>query len=207
MIVKSLRYNVLKRIAKILTPSFYNIVLESYIKEVLDPIKSDFHYRPSINKIMKNYSFFQNKKLLGVEIGTNYGSNALNILTVLDIDKLYLVDIWDFFSVQFNSENAYEVVRKTFSKNEKVIIIRDFSINAVKEFRDKSLDFVYIDANHNYENVYQDIKVWSEKVKVNGIVAGHDISDLEVYKAVNDYCKENNLIMKVKTPDWYYWKV
>lgn len=207
MKVKFLRYSVLEQIAKILTPKFYKILLKSYIDEVIHPTSSVFHYRPSINYIMKNHSIFQNKRLLGAEIGTNYGRNALNILSVLDIEMLYLIDIWDFNNNQFNSERAYRNVRSLFSKNDKVCIIRSDSANTVDRFRDNSLDFVYIDADHHYERAYQDIALWDRKVKVNGIVSGHDIKDLEVYQAVKNYCKMNNRVMRIAMPDWYYYKV
>ncbi len=53
-------------------------------------------------------------------------------------------------------------------------IIRRWSMDAVEEFSDASLDFVYIDANHNFKYVAEDIAEWSKKVKPGGIVAGHD---------------------------------
>jgi len=51
---------------------------------------------------------------------------------------------------------------------------RSFSLDAVKEFPDESFDFVYIDANHDFQNTTNDIAEWSKKVKVGGIVSGHD---------------------------------
>lgn len=51
---------------------------------------------------------------------------------------------------------------------------REFSMDAVKEFPDNSLDFVYIDGNHDFLNTTMDIEAWSKKVKKGGIVAGHD---------------------------------
>ena len=53
-------------------------------------------------------------------------------------------------------------------------MIKDFSENASKKFDDGSLDFVYIDAAHDFKNVAIDICVWSPKVRVGGIVYGHD---------------------------------
>ena len=41
-------------------------------------------------------------------------------------------------------------------------------------FSDGTLDFVYIDGNHNFKNVANDIVEWSKKVRVGGIVSGHD---------------------------------
>jgi predicted O-methyltransferase YrrM len=53
-------------------------------------------------------------------------------------------------------------------------IIRDWSLEAVKKFEDGSLDWVYVDGNHNFQNVTNDIIEWSKKVRPGGIIAGHD---------------------------------
>lgn len=57
----------------------------------------------------------------------------------------------------------YEFVQKT-------------SMDAVKDFQDSSLDFVYIDANHQEPFITQDITEWYKKIKLGGILAGHDYS-------------------------------
>lgn len=49
-------------------------------------------------------------------------------------------------------------------------------MDAVQEFDNESLDFVYIDANHEFQAVTNDIAEWSKKVRVGGIVSGHDFT-------------------------------
>ncbi len=79
-------------------------------------------------------------------------------------------------------------------------------MDAVKDFEDNSLDFVYIDANHEYDYVKQDITEWTKKVKPGGIVAGHDYIRLRqprneankhfqygIKEAVFHYTTENNI--------------
>lgn len=53
-------------------------------------------------------------------------------------------------------------------------IIRKTSMDAVKMFRDRSLDFVYIDGDHSFRAFAADIQEWTWKVRIGGIVAGHD---------------------------------
>jgi len=53
-------------------------------------------------------------------------------------------------------------------------------------FEDNSLDLVYIDAAHDYENVKKDISFWLPKIRLNGIIAGHDITIPGVSQAVTE---------------------
>ncbi len=48
------------------------------------------------------------------------------------------------------------------------------SVEAAEEFEDESVDFVFIDGDHSYGAVKQDIEKWYPKVKSGGIIAGHD---------------------------------
>ena len=78
-------------------------------------------------------------------------------------------------------------------------------MDAVKFFDDKSLDFVYIDGNHEYSYVMEDLIFWFEKVKINGIMAGHDFGNREgVYSAVNAWCNINDIQYIEKLPDFYF---
>ena len=66
----------------------------------------------------------------------------------------------------------------------KLSLINDTSLNACKLFADGYFDYVFIDGDHSYENVKADIDAWLPKVKLGGILAGHDINFPEVTKAV-----------------------
>lgn len=67
-------------------------------------------------------------------------------------------------------------------------IIKD-SIEASKLFSDESIDFLHLDASHDYENVLLDIKSWYPKIKKGGVMSGDDF-DLKhwpgVVKAVTE---------------------
>jgi predicted O-methyltransferase YrrM len=69
-------------------------------------------------------------------------------------------------------------------------------MKAVRDVADESLDFVFIDANHEYTAVRDDIREWTKKVRVGGIVSGHDYyktpaGNMGVINAVNEYVAEH----------------
>jgi len=65
--------------------------------------------------------------------------------------------------------------------------VREWSDKAAVLYNDASLDFVFIDAGHSYENVIADIKAWLPKVKPGGFIGGHDYGSAEgVRQAVNE---------------------
>ncbi len=116
----------------------------------------------------------------GAEIGVNKGSNALRFNRINPECKLYCIDPWELydgmndFTDGVEREEAFAIAQKHLSQLSNVEIIKEFSMDALSHFDDESLDFVYIDANHEWPYVTQDIFYWAKKVKPGGIVAGHD---------------------------------
>ncbi len=53
-------------------------------------------------------------------------------------------------------------------------LVRMNSMAAANKFVDASLDFVYLDSNHDFVNAVSDIAASAKKVRPGGIVAGHD---------------------------------
>ena len=88
------------------------------------------------------------------------------------------------------------------------------SMDAVNDFEDESLDFVYIDANHTFDYVMEDIINWSKKVKKGGIVSGHDyfrLRFMNVILAVDTYLKahpelKGYITSEDHTPSWWFIK-
>ena len=207
----NLRYFFVLKLIKYLTPYFYLRIKRFcnigslHISNWKNKDIMEF-MRPSIKFIKKYFEIRNIKNLIGVEVGVYKGNNALSILKELNIKKLYLIDMWQFYhnlNKDFDFSIYYNLVKELFGKNKRVKIIKDFSINACKLFKDNSLDFVYIDANHDYNYVYDDIKNWYKKIKSNGILCGHDILMKDVFNALMDYCIENRIRFFIEPPDWY----
>ena len=84
--------------------------------------------------------------------------------------------------------------------------IKGISWEAAKLYSDNSLDFVFIDAGHEYDSVIKDIKSWYPKVKTGGVIAGHDYTQptCGVKRAVDEFF--NNKI-KQSEGCWIYEKL
>jgi glycosyltransferase involved in cell wall biosynthesis len=133
-------------------------------------------------------AFLNRRGLLdtGVEIGVENGVFARCVLDLWQGERLYLVDIWqelgDYWDVTNApaAEQAARLIRTV--KNvapfwEKVRVIQERSERAAQFFDEGSLDWIYLDANHEYTHVLQDLAAWLPKVKAGGVVAGHDYLD------------------------------
>lgn len=207
-----LRYFLIRQIIKYITPSFYlrTTILDNLGCNLRIIGKQDIinkFPRPSI-KLLKDLK--QGKSLIGAEIGVWKGDNAKSILQELNIQKLFLIDSWnnykDYIS-KFNLKNCYQKVLKIFNNDNRIKILKMYSHNAVKYFNDNTLDFIYIDGNHSYKYVYNDIKIWHKKVKSGGMICGHDILNIiDVLKAVRNYCYKNQIKYYINPPDWFFIK-
>ena len=116
----------------------------------------------------------------GAEIGVEEGVFSESLLKDNPGCKLYAVDAWKTYRAYRDHTRQEKLDR--FYENTKtrlapynVDIVRKFSIDAVKDFPDRSLDFVYIDGNHDFYHCTTDICLWSKKVKVGMITCGLSI--------------------------------
>ena len=116
---------------------------------------------------------------VGVEVGTERGQYAKAMLTRNPDLKLYCVDPWIAYQgyrehvTQEKLDWLYsEAVTRLEGLN--AVLVRKFSHDAAADFKDESIDFVYIDGNHEFRHVVNDIADWTPKVRKGGIVSGHD---------------------------------
>lgn len=116
---------------------------------------------------------------VGAEIGTERALYAEKLCKAGL--QLYAVDAWTAYKgyrehvSQGKLDRFYEETRRRLEPYEGQII-RSFSMDALKLFKDGSLDFVYIDGNHDFQHAANDIAEWSRKVRPGGIISGHDFS-------------------------------
>jgi len=118
---------------------------------------------------------------IGAEIGVERALYAETLLKENPNLNLFAIDAWTAYKgyrdhvTQGACDGLFAEAQERLKPfGERVDIIKGFSEEVFDEFEDNSLDFVYIDANHEYQHVVNDIANWSRKVKVGGIVAGHD---------------------------------
>ena len=117
-----------------------------------------------------------------VEIGSWKGkSSAFMAVEIANSNKnidFYCIDTWAG-SIEHQDRDDLQSLYHTFTQNMKSLTdyhipLRMTSLEAAGKFEDNSLDFVFIDASHEYEDVKNDIIAWLPKIKDGGILAGHD---------------------------------
>lgn len=158
------------------------------------------------------------KFTVGAEVGVAEGFFSTRLLSKIPNLKLYSIDSWenypeylDYHGIDLHQKYEEAVIRL---KPYNCEIIKAYSMDAVKRFADESLDFVYIDAAHDYNHVYEDVREWHKKVRPGGIMAGHDFGKRRRYgvvKAVTEWMAKKNIrplmiLSKDPYPTWMYVK-
>ena len=115
----------------------------------------------------------------GVEMGVERGVYAEILCKGIPDLHLYCVDSWLAYSgyrehvSQSKMDRFFEQTKERLAPYN-VTYVRKLSVDAAKDFEDNSLDFVYIDGNHQFPYIADDLFIWSQKVRPGGIVSGHD---------------------------------
>ena len=131
-----------------------------------------------------------------VEIGSWKGKSAIymaeEIVKHKKNIKFYAVDLFEYseeYKDQFiDTPDLYkEYLDNIEPVKNYITTIKGDSVEMSKEFNDNSIDFIFVDASHIYENVLKDLKHWYPKLKTGGIITGHDYSSPGVKNAVDQF--------------------
>jgi len=160
----------------------------------------------------------------GVEIGVQRATFSELILSEWSGTKLYSIDPWmefddpgyeDKANVEDSAQEAnFQQTQQRLKRfGERSEIIRKTSLEGADDFENASLDFVYIDAQHHYEAVVEDLAAWFPKVRAGGLIAGHDYLDglidgdlFGVRRAVDEFANREGLtVAATLEPDYPSW--
>lgn len=141
----------------------------------------------------------------GAEVGVWTGNYAEHLCKSVERLDLLCVDPWMSYDEYHEVKNDRSRLEAAYAEAKARLspwgctLCRQRSMDAAKLVPYKSLDFVYIDANHRRAFVLEDLAEWSRRVRVGGIVAGHDYKEydrkpfIQVKAAVDDFTRERNI--------------
>jgi predicted O-methyltransferase YrrM len=160
----------------------------------------------------------------GVEIGVQFGLYSELILENSELKRLYSIDPWleEFPQEKSEKDGAnvsqeqqdYRYLSTIFRLNRfrtRSVVLRMTSEEASALFSCNQLDFIFIDGNHTYQYVKQDLELWYPKIKPGGLFSGDDYlytpkGKSPVKDAVDEFVEANNLelyLTSEKFPRWY----
>ena len=123
----------------------------------------------------------------GMEIGVATGVFSKVLIETSGLKKIFLLDMWHEFKEGYRDINNVcqrdqdiryvQVVKDMVCHSNRVVVIKDSCEDASFYIQNDVFDFIYLDANHNYNSVSKSLEEWYPKVKKGGIFAGHDYLD------------------------------
>jgi hypothetical protein len=153
------------------------------------------------------------KNSVCAEVGVHRGDFSARVLQIVNPKELHLIDPWKYEQLNTYKEALYggkarggqaemddrcQSVRRRFEaeiRSGRMVIHRDYSNTVLGEFPDGYFDWVYIDGNHLYEFVRQDLVLSFQKTKPGGYITGDDYQaggwwQGGVKKAVDEFIRE-----------------
>lgn len=165
----------------------------------------------------------------GVEVGVCDGRYSQILmqkipgLHLIGIDPYASYHEYSDFRRQPTLDDKLKTARERLIEYKNYSLILGWSVEVASFLPDNFFDFVFIDANHKYQYVLEDIRAWYPKVRKGGILSGHDYYESEsgrmgVVKAVNEFVAEKGLQLQTtewdetghrddRQPDFYFHKV
>lgn len=191
-----------------------NILTEKLKEKVIEADTSFGSYYGIMPRLIKKYNL-----KIGAEVGVYCGGNSFCILNNSNVEKLFIIDPYSYIddntSLLRNQDfldMLYLFVKIRITEfGQRANLLRLTSVEAAKKFKNLSLDFVFLDANHMYEAVKEDLNIWFDKIRPGGLFAGDDYATTwpGVPQAVNEFCKEKNLKLiqdDAQPRIWYFIK-
>ena len=129
-------------------------------------------------------------RIAGAEVGVWKGTMSYNLLRMIPTLTLYMIDRWTSYSKEeqerdgISEQRLYEdkvfkaamkqALKRAQPFGKRAVPMVMESRQACESFEDNSLDFVFVDGDHSYEGVKEDIDIWLPKIKTGGYICGHD---------------------------------
>ena len=165
----------LSAIGLLLFPT-YQAESDDFSESKYETKKIPFDRRNDLGDILQHERF-----RTGAELGVQEGKYAVQILSHWkSCWKYYLVDCWktqsnynDSANNQDQEQNYNHTLKNVRPYVHKVVILRMYTSEAAKIIKNNSLNFVYVDARHDYCGVKADIDDYWPKIRPGGIMAGH----------------------------------
>ena len=118
------------------------------------------------------------------EVGVWQGQASYFLHQFFPSAHLYLIDPWKPTEKYFKEghppsvihekyDAAFKNVQQLFQSSPRVTILRKTSLEALSDVPE-GIDLAFIDGDHSYEAVKQDIQAWGKKVRHGGVLSGHD---------------------------------
>lgn len=121
-----------------------------------------------------------------VEIGSYQGESTTLFAHYFKPKSLYAIDPFVNGYDEFDGSSTGDFTNVIYNFNLRIQQfpcikhIKDFSVAASTKFEDNSLDFVYVDGDHTYDAVLNDVKAYVPKIRVGGYIGGHDLGKKEI---------------------------
>lgn len=183
-----------------------SLLLRRGVSAGTKPTKLPIHGRNDLAMLARELNWRQ-----GAEIGVWKGAFSALLLQRNPQLHLLCVDPWVSYPAwrdgknNLDDPNAARIMEQSYQTACAALapytctIVRKKSAEAAVDVPDGSLDFVYIDGNHVYEAVTEDLTLWTPKVKPGGVICGHDYRRfpnkpyIHVVDAVNDFTKARGI--------------
>lgn len=151
---------------------------------------------------------------VAVEIGVDVGHTTEFLLSSHKTLKLTCIDPFENY-IDWNGNNLNErssiydeFMNRTKPFGDRMRHIRKTSDDAVNDIADNSLDLIFIDGLHTYEQVLKDMQNYCPKMKDGAVFAGHDYNVIQdVKRAVQEFAaRKNKEILETECDVWYWYK-